>query len=73
MGIVHAVVWACYLPVEWTGTPSAEWIGRRLPAESTGRRLPTEWIGLNKCGGGTPPVNVMDRRHALSAINAGAV
>jgi hypothetical protein len=38
--------------VEWTGTPPAEW---------TGRRLPVEWIGLIKCGGGTSPVSAMDR------------
>jgi hypothetical protein len=40
MSIVHAAVWACRLLVEWTGTPRAEWTGRRLPAE---------WTGLNKC------------------------
>jgi hypothetical protein len=33
MGIVHAAVWACCLPVEWTGTLHAEWAGRRLPAD----------------------------------------
>jgi hypothetical protein len=31
MSIVHAVVWACCLPVEWAGTPPAKWTGRRLP------------------------------------------
>jgi hypothetical protein len=61
MSVVHAAVWACRLPVEWTGTPPAEWTGRRLPAE---------WIGLNKCRGGTPPASGMDRRRALSSINA---
>ena len=63
MSVVHAAVWACCLPVEWTGTPPAEWTGRRLPAE---------WTGLNKCRGGTPPASGMDRRRALSAINAEA-
>jgi hypothetical protein len=63
IGVVHAAVWACCLPVEWTGTPPAEW---------TGHRLPTEWTSLNKCRGGTPSVSGMDRRRALSAINAGA-
>jgi hypothetical protein len=24
MSVVHASVWACRLPVEWTGTPLAE-------------------------------------------------
>ena len=52
MSIVHAVVWAYCLPVEWTGTPLAEW---------TGRRLPTEWTGLIKCGGDTSPASGMDR------------
>jgi hypothetical protein len=70
MSVVRAAVWACRLPVEWIGTPSAEWTGRRLPAEWTGRRLPAKWTGLNKCRGGTPPASGMDRRHALSAINA---
>jgi hypothetical protein len=70
MGVVHATVWACHLPVEWIGTPLAEWTGRRLPVEWTGRRLSAEWIGLNKCGGSTPPVSGMDRRRTLSSINA---
>jgi hypothetical protein len=61
MSVVHAVVRACSLPVEWTGTPPAEWIGHRLPAEWTGHCLPAEWIGLNKCRGGTPPASGMDR------------
>jgi hypothetical protein len=34
--------------------------------------LPAEWIGLNKCRGGTPPASGMDRRHVLSSINAEA-
>ena len=42
MSVVHAVVRACSLPVEWTGTPPAEWTGRRLPGEWTSRRLPRE-------------------------------
>jgi hypothetical protein len=49
MSVVHAAVWACCLPMEWTGTPPMEWIGRRLPAECIGRRLPVEWTGLIKC------------------------
>ena len=63
MSIVHVAVWACRVPAEWTSTPSMEW---------TGRRLPVEWIGLINCRGGTSPVSGMDRRRALSAINAGA-
>jgi hypothetical protein len=54
MSIVHAAVWACCLPMEWTGTP---------PAERTGRRLPAEWTGLIKCGGGTLPASGMDMAH----------
>jgi hypothetical protein len=72
MSVVHAVVWACRLPVEWTSTPPAEWTGCRLPEEWTGRHLPEEWIGLNKCKGDTPPASGMDRRRALSLINAEA-
>ena len=52
MSVVHATVWECRLPMEWTGTPPAEWTGRRLPAE---------WTGLIKCGGGTSPASGMDR------------
>jgi hypothetical protein len=63
MSVVHAAVWACRLPVEWTGTPPAEWTGRRLPAE---------WIGLNKYRGGTPPASGMHKRRALPSINAEA-
>jgi hypothetical protein len=40
MSAVHAIVWVCCLPMEWIGTPPAEWTGRRLSAECTGRRLP---------------------------------
>jgi hypothetical protein len=40
-----------------------------LNAETT-HRLPVEWTGLIKCRGGTSPASGMDRRHALSAINA---
>jgi hypothetical protein len=72
MSVVHAAVWTCCLSVEWTGTPPAEWTGRRLPEEWTGRRLLGEWTCLNKCRGGTPPASGMDRRHALSSINAEA-
>ena len=61
MSVVHVTVWECRLPVEWAGTPPAEWIGRHLPAE---------WTCLNKCRGGTPPASGMDRQHALSSINA---
>jgi hypothetical protein len=60
MGVVHATVWACLLPVERTGMPPAEWTGRRLPAE---------WTCLNKYEGGTPPISGMDRRRALSSKN----
>jgi hypothetical protein len=72
MSIVHAAVWECRLPVEWTGTPPVEWIGCRLLEEWTGRRLPEEWTGLNKCRGVTPPASEMGRRRALSSINAEA-
>jgi hypothetical protein len=63
MSVVHAVVWACRLPVEWSGTPPTKWIGHRLPAE---------WTGLDKCRGGTPPASGMDKRRALPSINAEA-
>jgi hypothetical protein len=63
MSVVHTAVWACRLLVEWTGTPPAEWTGRRLLAE---------WTGLNKCRGDTPPASGMDRRRALSSINVEA-
>jgi hypothetical protein len=56
MGVVHVVAWAYFLPVEWTGTSPAEWIGRRLPAE---------WTCLIKCGGGTSPASGMDRAHYM--------
>jgi hypothetical protein len=52
MSVVHAAVWACRLPMEWTGTPPTEWTGRRLSAE---------WTCLIKCGGGTSPASGMDR------------
>ena len=51
MSVVHAAVWAYRLPMEWTGTPPAEWTGRRLSAE---------WTCLIKCGGGTSPISGMD-------------
>jgi hypothetical protein len=51
MSVVHAAVWAYYLPMEWTGTSLEEWIGHRLPAE---------WTGLIKCGGDTSPASGMD-------------
>jgi hypothetical protein len=54
MSVVHAIVWAYRLLVEWTGTP---------PAERTGHRLPAEWTGLIKCGGDTSPASGMDRAH----------
>jgi hypothetical protein len=72
MSVVHAAVWSCRLPVEWTGTSPAEWIGRRLLEKWTGRRLPEKWTGLNKYRGGTTPSSGMDRRRALSSINAEA-
>jgi hypothetical protein len=40
MSVVHAAVWMCRLPMEWTGTPPVGWSSRRLPAE---------WTGLIKC------------------------
>ena len=41
MSVVHAAVWACRLPVEWTGTPP-------FACGIDGSGL-EEWIGLNKC------------------------
>jgi hypothetical protein len=38
MSIMHAAVWTYRLPMEWIGTPPAEWTGRCLPVEWTGRR-----------------------------------
>jgi hypothetical protein len=55
MGVVHAAVWVCSLPVERTGMPPVGW---------TGRCLPVEWTGLIKCGGGTTPASGMDRHTA---------
>jgi hypothetical protein len=54
MSIVYAAARAYCLPAEWTGTPPAEWTGRRLPAE---------WTGLIKCGGGISTASGMDRAH----------
>ena len=42
-----------------------------LNAEAA-HRLPVEWTGLIKCRGSTSPASGMDRRRALSAINAEA-
>jgi hypothetical protein len=36
MGVVHAAVWACSLPVERTGMPPVGWTGRCLSAKWTG-------------------------------------
>jgi hypothetical protein len=79
MSVVHAAVWACRLPMEWTGTPPVEWTGsinaeaaHRLPVEWTSRCLLAAWTCLNKCRGGTPPASGMDRRRALSSLNAEA-
>jgi hypothetical protein len=36
MGVVHATVWACSLPVERIGMPPVGWTGRYLSAEWTG-------------------------------------
>jgi hypothetical protein len=63
MSIVYAAARAYCLPVEWTGTPPAGWPGCRPSAE---------WTWLIKCRGGTSPASEMDRRCALSAINAEA-
>jgi hypothetical protein len=52
MGVVHVAAWVYCLLVECTGTPPAEWTGRRLPAE---------WTCIIKCGGGTSPTSGMDR------------
>jgi hypothetical protein len=38
MSVVHAAVWACRLPVEWTGTPPvACGMGRSLPVNGMDR------------------------------------
>jgi hypothetical protein len=38
MSVVHATVWVCYLPVEWTGTPPvACGMDRLLPARRMDR------------------------------------
>jgi hypothetical protein len=42
-----------------------------LNAEAA-HRLPVEWTRLIKCRGGTSPASGIDRRCALSAINAAA-
>jgi hypothetical protein len=77
MSVAHAAVWTYRLPMEWTGTLPAGWSGRRLPAEWQGslnaevaHRLLVEWTWLIKCRGGTSRASGMDRRRALSAINA---
>jgi hypothetical protein len=44
--------------------------GQGLLNAEAAHRLPVEWTGLIKCQGGTSPANGMDRRRALSAINA---
>jgi hypothetical protein len=61
MGVVHAAVWACSLPVERTGVP---------PMGLIGRCLPVEWIGLIKYGGGTSPASGMDRHAACGMDRA---
>jgi hypothetical protein len=43
-----------------------------LNAEAT-HHLLVEWTGLIKCRGGTSPASGIDRRRALSAINAETV
>jgi hypothetical protein len=70
MSVVHAAAWAYCLPTKWTGTPPAEWPGRRPSAEWTGHikcraahRMPVEWTGLIKCWGGTSPASGVDRAH----------
>jgi hypothetical protein len=75
--VVHAAVWAYRLPMEWQArrlqnglVAACQRNGQvSLNVEAT-HRLQVEWIGLNKCRGGTPPASGMDRRRALSAINA---
>jgi hypothetical protein len=70
MSVVHAAVWVYCLRngqvvvCQRNGHVS-------LNAKAT-HRLPVEWAGLNKCRGGTLPASGMDRRHALSTINAEA-
>jgi hypothetical protein len=55
MGVAHAAVWSCSLPVVRTGM---------LPMGLTGRCLPVEWTGLIKCGDDTLPAGGMDRHAA---------
>jgi hypothetical protein len=61
MSIVYAAARAHCLPTKWTGTPPTGWPGLRPSAE---------WTGHIKCRGGTSPASGIDRRRALSAINA---
>jgi hypothetical protein len=55
IGVVHAEVWACSLPMERTCMSPMGWTGRCLPAE---------WTCLIKCEGGTSPASGMDRHAA---------
>jgi hypothetical protein len=80
MGVVHAVAWAYCLPTEWTGTPPQDGLvaarqqsGQGSLNAEAAHRLPVEWTWLIKCQGGTSPASGMDRRRALSAINAEVV
>jgi hypothetical protein len=51
----------------------SQWNGQgSLNAEAT-HCLPVEWTGLTKCRDGTSPASGMDRRCALSTINAEVV
>jgi hypothetical protein len=77
MSTVYATARAYYLSTKWTGTPPARWFGRRPSAEWTwyiecrgSTSSASKVAGLIKCRGGTSPASGIDRRRALSAINA---
>jgi hypothetical protein len=50
-----------------------QWSRQGTLNAETAHRLPVEWTGLIKCRGGTSPASGIDRRCALSAINAAAM
>jgi hypothetical protein len=66
---------------QWNGQARRLWNGLVAAYQRNGQvtlnaeaahHLSAEWTGLNKCRGGTLPASGMDRRRALSAINAEA-
>jgi hypothetical protein len=49
-----------------------QWSGQSTLNAEAAHHLSAEWTWHIKCRGGTSPASGMDRRHALSAINAEA-